>query len=80
MPVIEKVTLIRNKSLVNAINRAFLVHSIFQFDICSIYQIYQVVQVVKNLPANAGAVRDAGLIPGLGRSPGEGNGNPLWYS
>ena len=30
--------------------------------------------VVKNLPANAG---DAGLIRGLGRSPGEGNGNPL---
>ena len=33
--------------------------------------------VMKNLPANTG---DAGLIPGLGRSPGEGNGNPLQYS
>ena len=33
--------------------------------------------VVKNLPANA---RDAGLIPGLGRSPGVGSGNPLQYS
>ena len=33
--------------------------------------------VVKNLPANAGAT---GLIPGVGRSPGEGNGNPLQYS
>ena len=33
--------------------------------------------VVKNLPSNAGA---AGLIPGLERSPGEGNGNPLQYS
>ena len=32
---------------------------------------------VKNLPANAG---DTGLIPGLGRSPGEGNGNTLQYS
>ena len=32
---------------------------------------------VKNLPANAG---DVGLIPGLGRSPGEGNGNALQYS
>ena len=32
---------------------------------------------VKNLPANAG---DTGLIPGLGRSPGEENGNPLQYS
>ena len=33
--------------------------------------------VVKNLPAKA---RDVGLIPGLGRSRGEGNGNPLQYS
>ena len=33
--------------------------------------------VVKNPPANAG---DEGSIPGLGRSPGEGNGNPLQYS
>ena len=33
--------------------------------------------VVKNLPANTG---EAGLIPGSGRSPGEGNGNPLQYS
>ena len=36
--------------------------------------------MVKNLPANGGAVRDMSLIPGLGRSPGEGNGNPLQYS
>ena len=35
--------------------------------------------VVKNLPANAGATRDTGLIPGSGRCPGEGNGNPLQY-
>ena len=34
-------------------------------------------QSVKNLPANAG---DLGSIPGLGRSPGEGNGNPLPFS
>ena len=40
----------------------------------------QVVLVVKNLPANAGDVRDVGLIPELGRSPGEGNGNPPQYS
>ena len=33
--------------------------------------------VVKNLPANAGDIRDAGSIPGLGRSPGLGNGNLL---
>ena len=36
-----------------------------------------VAQMVKNLSANAG---DWGLIPGLGRSPGEGNGTPLQYS
>ena len=36
----------------------------------------QVVLVVKNPPANAGDIRDAGLIPGLGRSPGGGHGNP----
>ena len=36
--------------------------------------------VVKNLPANAGDVREAGSIPGWGRSPGGGNGNPLLYS
>ena len=40
----------------------------------------QVVLVVNNLPANAGDVRDMGLISGLGRSPGRGNGNPLQYS
>ena len=36
--------------------------------------------VVKNLPAKAGDGRDAGSIPGLGRSPGGGHGNPLQYS
>ena len=42
---------------------------------------YQVVLVVKrNWPANAEDVRDVGLIPGLGRSPGEGHGHPLQYS
>ena len=40
----------------------------------------QVALVVKNLPANAGDIRDAGLIPGLERSPGGGHGNPLQYS
>ena len=33
--------------------------------------------VVKNLPASSEDARDAGFIPGSGRSPGEGNGNPL---
>ena len=36
--------------------------------------------MVKNLPAKAGDTGDAGLIPGSGRSPGEGNGNPFQYS
>ena len=36
--------------------------------------------VVKNLPANAGDVRDLGSIPGSGRSPGGGHGNLLQYS
>ena len=37
----------------------------------------QVVLTVKNLPANAGDIRDAGSIPGSGRPSGGGNGNPL---
>ena len=36
--------------------------------------------MVKNLSANAGDTGDTGLIPGLGRSPGGGNGSPLQYS
>ena len=38
------------------------------------------VLVVKNLPVTAGDVRGAGSIPGLGRSPGGGHGNPLQYA
>ena len=36
--------------------------------------------VVKNLPPNAGDIRDVSSIPGWGRSPGGGNGHPLQYS
>ena len=36
--------------------------------------------MVKNPPANAGDVRNVGSIPGLGRSPEGGHGNPLQYS
>ena len=39
----------------------------------------QVALVVKNLHCNAGDIRDASLILGLGRSPGEGNSSPLQY-
>ena len=41
---------------------------------------HQVALVGKNPPANPGRIRDSGSIPGLGRSPGEGNGKPLQYS
>ena len=40
----------------------------------------QVVLVIKNLSTNAGDIRYAGLIPGSGRSPGGGQGNPLQQS
>ena len=36
--------------------------------------------MVKNMPANAGDAEDTGSIPGSGRSPGVGNGNPIQYS
>ena len=36
--------------------------------------------MLKNLPANAGDIRDVGLIPGMGKSPGVRNGNMLQYS
>ena len=36
--------------------------------------------MVKNPPANAGCIRDMGLIPESGRSPGGGHGNPFQYS
>ena len=39
----------------------------------------QVAQVVNKLPANAGDIRDVGLIPGSERAPGVVNGNPLQY-
>ena len=39
----------------------------------------EVALVVKNLAVNAGDAGDTSLIPGLGRSPGGGNGNPLWF-
>ena len=45
-----------------------------------IMRVSQVALVVKNLPANAGDIRDVGSIPGLGRFLGGGHGNPLQYS
>ena len=46
----------------------------------SVLEASQVALVVKNLPAKAGDMRDVSLIPGSGRSPGGGHGNPLQYS
>ena len=48
-------------------------------EICQWNELPKVARVAKSLPASAGDTRDAGLIPGLGRSPGEGSGNPLQY-
>ena len=44
------------------------------------YWVSQVVLVIKNLPVNAGDLRDMGLIPEWGRSPGGGHDNPFQYS
>ena len=43
-------------------------------------RVFQGSLVVKNLPANAGDLRDEGSIPGSGRFPGGGHGNPIQYS
>ena len=49
--------------------------------VCSrLIQAFPVAVVVKNLPASAGDMRDAGSIPEWGRCPGGGHGNPLQYS
>ena len=44
-----------------------------------VHRAFQLAPVVKNLPANAGDVKDLGSIPRLGRCPGGGHGNPLLY-
>ena len=46
---------------------------------CTILWASQVALVIENPPTNAGDTRDLGSVPGLGRSLGEGNGNPLQY-
>ena len=54
--------------------------STFEFGRTHLITASQKVLVVKNLPVNAGDIRDTGSILGLGRSPGGGHGNPLQYS
>ena len=46
---------------------------------CTIYMSFSIGSAVKNLLANAGDTGDSGSVPGLGRSPAEGNGNLLQY-
>ena len=61
-------------------NRVLLIYTLFFFFFKLIYTLTEGISgesVVKNPPANA---RDTGFVPGSGRSPGEGNSNPLQYS
>ena len=75
---------IRGKAMTNwhpslsRVRRRYLFASRYFPD--SLCLIHQVGLVINNLPAIAGDLRDTGLIPGLGRSPEAGNGNPLQYS
>ena len=56
-------------------------HPVLSFACHSLYIGLPRAQLIKNLPASAGdSARDAGLIPGVGRSPGGGHGNPPQYS
>ena len=55
--------------------------ALIQYEWCYFKKVASLVALVgKNFPAKAGEERDAGSIPGSGRSPGEGNGNLLQYS
>ena len=51
-----------------------------KYNLYRVWWASQVALVIKNLPTHAGDIRDSGLIPGSGRSPGRGHGNPLQYS
>ena len=60
-------------------NRSFNRSSAIRAEFCA-YWASQVSLLVKYPPANAGDIRDEGSIPGSGRFPGGGHGNPLQYS
>ena len=62
------------------VHPSFDLHTYFAFGQTKVPWASQVVPVVKNLPANAGDIKDVSCIPGLGRSPGGGHGNPLQSS
>ena len=59
---------------------SFRLNSIDKILFCKVFQWASQALVVKSGPANATDLRDLGSIPGSGRSPGEGHGNPLQYS
>ena len=71
---------VRRAGLGRALRRLYFIHLILFASLCSMIGASQVLLVVKNPPANGKDIRDAGLIPGLGKSPGEGNGNQPQYS
>ena len=74
----RKQVLLREDVVIHKMN--FLAYYYYFFWSYQSYWSSQVALVVKNPPANAGDIRDMSLIPGLGRSPGGGRGNPLQYS
>ena len=76
MPELEAATQMLSLAKTLASPPCITLSNILGYHLCA----SQVVLVVKKLPANAGDIRDAVLIPGLGRSPGGGHGNPLQYS
>ena len=68
-------------SCISCIGRQILYHECqLETPHSSLVQASQVAQIQKNAPANSGATRDIDSVPGLGRSPGGGNGNPLQCS
>ena len=67
------------KNKCHLLRMAFPYHPILNNLILALTGASQVVLMVKNPPANVGHARDMGSIPGLGRTPGVGNGNPLQH-
>ena len=67
------------KLMVKPINLIFT-HIFLLISFSEVWEVSLPGGTMENPPANAEVIRDTGSIPGLGRSPGEGNGNPLQYS
>ena len=73
------INIFRERSVIQRLMIWYRNETNFPFSSLSLW-VSQVVLVIKNLPAKAGNARHAGSIPGLGRSPEGGHGNPLQYS